>query len=79
MSGLGQLYTWTVTRHAFSAEFSHELPYVGGIVALDEGVRVFAMLRRVAPEQLSPGLRLRACFESRSGDSKIVVFEPGDR
>jgi uncharacterized protein len=77
VTGRGELYSWTVTHHRFSPDF--EPQYLGAIVALAEGVRVFTTLRGLAPDELVPGLPVRATFEARRDGSQVVVFERAGR
>ncbi len=40
VSGRGRLFSWTVVRHAFLSQFRHKVPFVTGLVALEDDPRV---------------------------------------
>ncbi len=46
MSGRGTLFSWCVLRHAWIPQFAEQLPFVSGLVALDEdpAVRVVSYI-----------------------------------
>ena len=60
--GLGAVYSWTVTHHAFAPSVVGELPYVLVTADLDEGVRVLGRMSLDVPLRI--GLRVRANFGS---------------
>src|SRR5262245_9871133 len=47
-SGLGRIYTWTVTHQAMHPAFAGDTPYAVVVVELDEGVRVVSGTRELA-------------------------------
>ena len=55
MTGRGRLFAWTVVRHAFLPQFSNDVPYVPGLVALDEdpAVRIVTRIVDCATERLA--------------------------
>ena len=40
VSGRGRLFSWSVVRHAFLPQFRDKVPYVPGLVAIEEDPRV---------------------------------------
>jgi uncharacterized OB-fold protein len=78
MSGRGSVYTWSVTSRPFHPSFADETPYIGAIVELDEGPRVFSMLRGVPVDAVAAGMRVRAEFEPRAEGTAVVVFVPAE-
>ena len=64
MSGRGRLFAWTVVRHAFLPQFSDEVPYVPGLVALDEdpAVRIVTRIVDCDPEVLKFDKPVRVVF-----------------
>lgn len=68
MSGRGQLFAWTVVRHAFLPQFSAEVPYVPALVALDEdpAVRIVTRIVDCDPTHLSVDLPVRVVFRPLS-------------
>ena len=75
-SGNGRVHSWTVTHHAFHPGFKAELPYMLVTVDLDEGVRMNARLRGLAPTELRIGLPVRIDYEPAADDITLPVFVP---
>ncbi|MGV9868803.1 Zn-ribbon domain-containing OB-fold protein [Rhodococcus koreensis] len=73
-SGRATLYSYVI-NHLPGPGYADEVPYVIGIVELEEGPRVLANILGVPPEPsaLSIGMPLRAVFEPR-GDLTVVQF-----
>lgn len=63
-SGRGRLFTWVVVRRAFIPAFEEQVPFVSALVSLEEDPRVRLVTRIVeaGPEELEPGMALRATF-----------------
>jgi uncharacterized OB-fold protein len=85
MSGRGRLFAWTVVRHAFLPAFADEVPYVPGLVALDEdpAVRIVTRIVDCDPEQLRFDQSVRVVFRPLSfpGIDRTVTapfFVPAD-
>lgn len=51
-SGTGTLYTWSVVRSNEMPPFKERLPYVAGLVQLDEGPRLMTNIVECSPEDL---------------------------
>jgi uncharacterized OB-fold protein len=79
VSGRGTLHSWTVAHHPFHPGFKSELPYVLATVDLDEGVRMIAQLRGVAPAALRIGLPVALTLERATAELTLPVFDPADR
>jgi uncharacterized OB-fold protein len=67
----GSLRTWTVTHVAFDPAFAGELPYVVGVVDLDDGARLLGMVD-VPHERLADGLRLSVTWRRSPVDDEPV-------
>jgi uncharacterized OB-fold protein len=77
-SGRGRIHSWTVAHHPFHPGFKHELPYVLATVDLEEGVRMLAQLRGVAPGEIVVGLPVEVAFERVTEELTLPVFvRPG--
>ena len=74
-SGKGTLYSYTVT-HVPTAGFDGKAPYVIGLIELDEGVRIIANLKDVAPEDAEIGMRVKAVWEKIGEDGAYFAFVP---
>ena len=84
VSGRGSLFSWAVVRRAFVKPFAAKLPFVSGLVALEEdpGVRLVTQVVDCAIEDLRVDMPVRAVFRPLSfpGVSREVVaplFTPG--
>jgi len=75
-SGRGTLYSFTVIRQNYSRPFRDMLPYVVGLVDLEEGPRVMTNVVGCEPEDIFIGMPLRARFEAVSDEAGIALFEP---
>jgi len=64
VSGDGVLMAFTLT-HFPAAGFTDKLPYLQGVIRLDEGPRIFANLTGASLEQLRVGQRMRIVFGER--------------
>ncbi|VWX49945.1 Zn-ribbon domain-containing OB-fold protein [Novosphingobium sp. 9U] len=74
VSGLGEIYSFTVCRRPAGPAFSDETPYVVAIVELDEGPR---MMSRITgdPEAVRIGQRVKVRFERQSDELTLPFFE----
>ena len=54
VSGRGTLFSWSVLHYAWIPQFKEQLPFVTGLVAIEEdpAVRVVSYIVDCAPEQL---------------------------
>lgn len=68
VSGRGTLFAWAVVRHAFLPQFADKVPYVSGLVCLeeDEAVRVVTEVLDAGPDRLRVGLPMRVVFRPMS-------------
>ncbi len=77
VSGRGTLFSWAVVRHVFVKAFEEEVPYVTGLVALEEdpAVRIVTRIVDCLPEEVGADMRVEAVFRPLvfSGSEKSVV------
>jgi len=75
VSGLGSIYSFTVTTRAFHPYFVDRLPYVVATIALDEQPKLHFLSNIVDtdPDKVRIGQRVRVSFEDR-GDYRLPVF-----
>jgi uncharacterized OB-fold protein len=71
-AGTGRLIAITTCR---TPTPGFEAPYVVGIVALDEGARVFARLLNTASDT-APGQPMRLVWEATADGRRMYAFEP---
>ena len=75
-SGRGELYSFTVCHRAGMPGFESDVPYVVGLVELEEGVRMVANVVSVAPDEVNIGMPLVAIFEERGEGLVVPLFRP---
>lgn len=75
-SGEGTVHSWTVSHHAFHPGFKPSLPLILVTVDLEEGVRLCAQARGLAPDDLSIGLPVRIGFEPATDELTLPVVLP---
>ncbi len=79
VSGRGTLFSWAVVERALFAPFADKVPYVTGLVALDEdpAVRIVTMIVDCDPFRLEIDMPVRAVFRELSfADSDERVAAP---
>ena len=84
VSGRGTLFSWVVVERAFLPAFAEQVPFVSGLVALDEdpAVRIVTYLVDIARDSLQAEMPLVATFRPLSfptvPDRAVVVpmFRP---
>jgi uncharacterized OB-fold protein len=62
-SGRGSVYSWVVVTHPVAAELVDQVPYVVGLIELEEGVRVVGNVLGCSPEDVEAGMPVELFFE----------------
>ncbi len=75
-SGLGHVFTWTITHRAADPAFVDFVPYAIVVVELDEGPRIVGNLLELAPSELRLDLPVRVVLDHRSDTVVLVDFAP---
>ena len=76
--GRARLLTWAVYHRAYHPAFAESLPYVVGMVELDEGPRLLAGILTHDVAVLAAGTRLGLVLESREGGMRVPAFAVPD-
>lgn len=78
VSGRGVLYSFTETHKAFHPYFVDRVPYLLGVVELEEqpGLRLLTNLTGVSGDDVRIGMPLQVGFEWLSPELAIPVFSP---
>jgi len=73
-SGFGDVLSYTVI-HAAPAGFQKEIPYIVGLVELEEGPRVTAQIVDIDPEDMVLSLQVQTTFRRYAAppNSKSVI------
>ena len=74
--GRGTIFSWTVTHQAPHPAFAGQVPYAVVVVELEEGVRIVASLRELAPAQLELGLPVEVLLEEVSEEVALPYARP---
>ena len=79
VSGRGRLWSYTVVERVFHAGFADAVPYVVGLIELDEqeGLRLLTNVVDAEPDQLGVGLPVEVTFEDR-GEVVLPQFRPAE-
>lgn len=75
-SGRGAVYTYTVVYRSPMPSFDADLPYVIGIIELEEGARVMSHVIGCRPEEVKVGLSVQLVFEDVSDEVSLYKFQP---
>ncbi len=77
-SGRGTVYSYTVAHHAFHPAVRDKLPYIIGLIDLDEGPRYIANIRNCSADSVAIGMRVSVTFEDLVEGIVLPQFEPAD-
>jgi uncharacterized OB-fold protein len=75
-SGRGTLHTFTVVRQFGMPPFRDELPYVIGMVDLEEGPRVMGTVTDCDPDDVRIGMALEVHFRKAADDVGVPYWRP---
>ncbi|HXJ33086.1 MAG TPA: OB-fold domain-containing protein [Candidatus Eisenbacteria bacterium] len=84
VSGSGRLFSWSVVHRPFIPQLADAVPYVTGLVAIDEdpAVRIVTRVPDCAPERLRIDMPMRVVFRPLRfaevpGEVVAPMFVPG--
>ena len=75
-SGLGTVYTFTVTYQNQAPGFRDDLPYVLAYVELEEGVQMLTNIVDCPPEEVRIGMPVEVTFEDVGEEVAVPRFRP---
>jgi hypothetical protein len=76
VSGRGELYSFTVYHRAYAAELAEQLPYVVGVVELEEGPRLISNVVQSDTDQVHVGMPVEVVFRDLDGAVSLHAFGP---
>lgn len=76
VSGRGRLYSFTVFHRAYAAELADQLPYVVGVVTLDEGPRLITNIVGCEPGDVRIDMPVEVAFEELVEGVALHAFRP---
>ena len=77
-AGKGTLFTYTIVHIAPHPGFREDVPYVAGIVELEEGLKMPASITGVepVPESIAIGMPLEVVFDQVTDEITLPRFRP---
>ena len=66
-SGRGTVYSWVVATHPVHEVLVDQVPYVVGLIELEEGVRVVGNVEGYPPDEVEAGMTVELFFEEVEG------------
>ena len=75
-AGQGRLFSWTVTHMPFDRGWAEEIPYVTGVLELDDGIRLVGSVEGVAVDELRIGLPLAVEVTPLEPEFSFLAFHP---
>ena len=74
--GAGTLYTYTVLHKAYTPAMKDKVPYVVGVIQLDEGPFFHSNVIGCAIEAVRIGMRLKARMVPHESGLTVPIFHP---
>jgi uncharacterized protein len=76
VSGRGRLFSFTVFHRAYAAELADQLPYVVGVVDLDEGPRLITNVVGCDPADVRVDMPVEVVFDDLTDEVTLHAFRP---
>ena len=76
LSGRGEVYTFSVHHQAPSVEWAEDVPYVFGVVRLEEGMFLTTNVVGIDPADVRIGMPVEVVFDDVTEDIAIPRFRP---
>ncbi len=74
LSGKGKVYTFSIIRQAPRPEWKHAVPYVVGVIELDEGPRMISNVVGCPPEEVQIGMSVEVTFQDATEEVSLPQF-----
>lgn len=75
-AGTGTVYTFTIVNQHGLPYFANKVPYVYGVVTLDEGPRLVTNIEGIDPADVRCDMKVRASFEDIGDGMAVPIFRP---
>ena len=75
-SGKGKLYSFTVLYQPAHPSFADDVPYVLGIIDLDEGWRIDTNIINVDPKDVKVGMPVEVVWDDVTPEFTLPKFQP---
>ena len=74
--GMGTLYTFAIYHQAFHPAFAEKLPYVVGIVELEEGPMLISNIVGCSHDSLKCDMPVQVAWDDVSEECTLPKFQP---
>ena len=74
VSGLGEIYSYTIIHSPAGPAFANEVPYVVASITLNEGARIISNIITDNIDNISIGDKVRVVFEKQDDEFTIPKF-----
>ena len=74
VSGLGEIYSYTIIHSPAGPAFANEVPYVVASITLNEGARIISNIITDNIDDISIGDKVRVVFEKQDDEFTIPKF-----
>jgi len=78
VSGVGEIYSYTVARRPAGPAFKADTPYIVAVVALDEGPRMMTNIVGTAPANVQIGRRVAVSYDDVTDAVTLPKFKMTD-
>jgi uncharacterized protein len=78
ISGLGEVYTWTVVRRPPTPAYAPDVPYTIVHVQMAEGFRMIGTLKGVGPATVRIGMPVVLGYEDVTPEWTLLIFSPDE-
>lgn len=78
-SGNGTLHSFSTVHRPPSPEFADKVPYVLGMVRLDDGVQLLGLIDVADESELALDVAVRAKVDTEHGGQPLLAFVPASR
>jgi uncharacterized OB-fold protein len=77
LSGKGIVYSFTVIRQVIdnAESFNRDIPFVIGLIELEEGPRIYSNIINVKPDDVSIGDKVEVVFEDVTKEISLPKFK----
>lgn len=76
ITGRARVFSFTVFHRAYAAELADQLPYVVGVVELEEGPRLITNIVGCDPADVRVDLPVEVVFDDITDDVTLHAFRP---
>ena len=76
VSGKGRVFSFVIYHRAYHPGFQDEIPYVVGVIELDEGPRMLSNVVGCKPEEVRCDMPVEVAFEDITDEMSLPKFRP---